>query len=54
MKKEALRRAGVRYLEVTAEHGAEDVALEISRIAKVERLKSGKAEEPAAPRSVAR
>jgi len=40
VKKEALRKAGVRYLEVTPEHGPEDVAREISRIAKVEQLKA--------------
>ena len=45
VKKEALRKAGVRYVEVTHEHSAEDIALEISRIAKVERLKRGKPED---------
>lgn len=39
VKKEALRKAGVRYLEVTQEHSAEDIAHEISRIAQVERMK---------------
>jgi len=33
VKKEALRRAGVRYIEVTTEHGPEDLAREIARIA---------------------
>ena len=33
VKKEALRKAGVRYIEVTPESGPEDVAREISRIA---------------------
>lgn len=33
VKKEALRRAGVRYIEVTPEHGAADVAREIERLA---------------------
>ena len=32
VKKEALRRAGVRYIEVTPDHGAEDVAREIERL----------------------
>ena len=39
VKKEALRRAGVRYIEFTPEHDAEDLAREISRIAHVEQLK---------------
>ena len=39
VKKEALRKAGVRYIEVTPESGIEDVAREISRIAQVERVK---------------
>jgi len=34
VKKEALRRAGVRYIEVTPEHGPEDLVREIRRIAK--------------------
>jgi hypothetical protein len=33
VKKEALRRAGVGYIEVTPDHGPEDVAREIARIA---------------------
>ena len=33
VKKEALRRAGVRYVEITPEHGAQDVAREINHIA---------------------
>lgn len=40
VKKEALRKAGIRYVEVTAEHDIEDIWREISRIAKVEQLKS--------------
>jgi len=40
VKKEALRKAGVRYIEVTPESGIEDMAREISRIAQAERLKS--------------
>src|SRR5262249_23096507 len=38
VKKEALRKAGVRYIEVTPESGTEDMAREISRIAQAERL----------------
>ncbi|MCR5873579.1 DUF2726 domain-containing protein [Phenylobacterium sp. J426] len=33
VKKEALRKAGVRYVELTPEHGPEDVAREIERLA---------------------
>ena len=40
IKKEALRKAGVRYIEVTPDSGPEDVAREISRIAQAEGLKS--------------
>ena len=32
VKKEALRRAGVRYLEFTPEHGPADIAREITRL----------------------
>ena len=39
VKKEALRKAGVRYIEVTPEGSTEDMARKISRIAQVERLK---------------
>ena len=39
VKKAALRKAGVRYIEVTPESGTENMAREISRIAQVERLK---------------
>jgi hypothetical protein len=39
IKKEALRKAGVRYVEVTTEHGPEDLAAEILRIARVEETK---------------
>ena len=39
VKREALRKAGVRYIEVTPESGTEDMAREISRIAQAERLK---------------
>jgi len=33
VKKEALRRAGVRYIEMTPEHGDDDLAREIARLA---------------------
>jgi hypothetical protein len=36
VKKEALRRAGVRYIEVTPQHSAADLAREISRLALLE------------------
>jgi hypothetical protein len=39
VKREALRKAEVRYIEVTPERGTEDMAREISRIARAERLK---------------
>ena len=39
VKREALRKAEVRYIEVTPESGTEDMAREISRIAQVERLR---------------
>ncbi|MDT9600634.1 DUF2726 domain-containing protein [Sphingosinicella rhizophila] len=39
VKKEALRRAGISYVEVTPEHGPEDVAAEISRIARASELR---------------
>lgn len=32
IKKEALRRAGVRYVEITPDHGSEDIAREIARL----------------------
>jgi len=41
VKKEALRKAGVRYIEVTSEHAPKDLAREIARIASVEKLKPG-------------
>ncbi|HEX6859569.1 MAG TPA: DUF2726 domain-containing protein [Caulobacteraceae bacterium] len=40
VKKEALRRAGVRYIEVTPEHGPEDVAREIGRLVEPPRAAS--------------
>ena len=39
IKKEALRKAGVRYIEVTPDSGTEEMVRVISRIAQVERLK---------------
>ena len=38
VKKEALRKAGVRYIAVTHDSGTEDMAREIARIAQAERL----------------
>ena len=38
VKKEALRKAGVRYIEVTPGSGSEDLAREISRIAQAHAL----------------
>jgi Protein of unknown function (DUF2726) len=40
VKKEALRKAGVRYIEVTPESGTEDMAREILRIAQADRPRS--------------
>ncbi len=39
VKKEALRRAGVRYIEMTPDHEPDDLKREIGRIAKLEPLK---------------
>ena len=39
VKRETLRKAEVRYIEVTPESGTEDMVREISRIAQAERLK---------------
>ncbi len=39
VKREALRRAGVRFVEMTHEHGPEDLERELGRIATVEALK---------------
>jgi hypothetical protein len=39
VKKEALRKASVRYIEVTDEHCKEDIARELSRLADDERAK---------------
>ncbi len=49
VKKEALRKAGIRYHEVTPEHGPKDLAREISRIAKVEQLKQPPPDKPGQP-----
>lgn len=35
VKREALRKAGVRFIEITHEHGPEDVSIEIARLAKL-------------------
>ncbi len=40
VKKEALRKAGVRYIEVTPEHNPDDLVREILRIAKLEQEKT--------------
>ena len=40
VKREALRKAEVRYIEVTPESGTEHMAREISRIAQAERLRA--------------
>ena len=41
VKKEALRKAGVRYIEVKPEHGADDVARELMHIAQAEQSNAG-------------
>lgn len=43
VKKEALRKAGIRYVEITTEHDIEDVEREISRIAKIEGMRPQRA-----------
>jgi hypothetical protein len=45
VKKEALRKAGVRYIEVTPESGTADMTREILRIAQEERLKGSECRE---------
>jgi hypothetical protein len=35
VKREALRKAGVRFIEITHEHGPKDVSIEIARLAKL-------------------
>jgi len=44
VKKEALRKAGVHYVEVTPDHNPDELAHEILRIAKIEREKATKTE----------
>lgn len=39
VKREALRRAGVRFVEMTPEHGPEDIRRELGRIATVDGLR---------------
>lgn len=38
VKKEALRKAGVRYIEITTDHTPSDLAREIERLANIEKL----------------
>ena len=49
VKKEALRKAGVRYIEVTPQSGTADMTREILRIAQEERLKSSECLAAAVP-----
>jgi hypothetical protein len=49
VKKEALRKAGVRYIEVTPQSGTADMTREILRIAQEERLKSSECPAAAVP-----
>src|SRR5215471_16926325 len=49
VKKEALRKAGVRYIAVTPDSGTEDMAREIARIAQADRPRSLAAAPPARP-----
>jgi hypothetical protein len=39
VKKEALRKAGVRYIELTPDSGTEEMVRVISRLARAEKLK---------------
>ena len=39
VKKEALRRAGIGYIEMTPKHGAEDMAREIARLAEASKAR---------------
>lgn len=50
VKKEALRKSGVRYIEVTPEHSSDELAREIQRIAKVEQEKALDGSEPSPSR----
>lgn len=40
VKREALRKAGVRFIEITHEHGPADVSVEIARLAKLVQAKA--------------
>jgi hypothetical protein len=40
VKKEALRRAGVRYIEISTDHTPKDLATEIARIAAARQVKA--------------
>jgi Protein of unknown function (DUF2726) len=46
IKKEALRKAGIRYIEITFEHGPEDVKREIDRMAWLGKLQSNSSNRP--------
>ena len=49
IKKEALRKAGVRYIEITFEHGPDDVRREIGRMAWLGQAKKVSAKPPTVP-----
>lgn len=40
VKREALRKAGIRYIEMTPQHGPNDIAAEFSRMVNVGQLKT--------------
>jgi hypothetical protein len=46
IKKEALRKADIRYIEITHEHGPEDVKREIDRMAWLGKLQGNKSKQP--------
>ena len=46
IKKEALRKAGVRYIEITFEHGPDDVKREIDRMVLLSKLQKGSSRPP--------
>lgn len=46
IKKEALRKAGIRYIEITFEHGPEDVKREIDRMAWLGKVHGGSTKPP--------
>jgi hypothetical protein len=46
IKKEALRKAGIRYIEITHEHGPEDVKREIDRMAWLGKLQGNNPKQP--------